>query len=292
MTFKQVMETIQKFGYNNPMAEPNTKNAPYRDDPLFIMLRLNGRMRTETCDQIADILKDTIESYRLDFTYNKSRNMEGFYKIPITSFFNKVIIMSNVMPPATSRLCDYINLGPRSSIPMEITSKEVAAIPDGNLPQYKQKIQQSLTISRTPMEEPDCNRNIHDWQLAQGWLYTEGLRFAQPGLGSIDLCKYLIQEGYQLFIVSHKTSHTPDFCGNTPLHDFANNWIKKSSIGNYFKKTDDYLEKNGYNLESILPLNYNFTLLQEYDSYIDYLEKNNGSEFIEGRKTPCKDSRG
>lgn len=78
----------------------------------------------------------------------------------------------------------------------------------------------------------------HDWQLAQGWLYTEGLRFAQPGLGSIDLCKYLIQEGYQLFIVSHKTSHTPDFCGNTPLHDLANNWIKKSSIANYFKETE------------------------------------------------------
>jgi hypothetical protein len=74
----------------------------------------------------------------------------------------------------------------------------------------------------------------HDWQLAQGWLYTEGLRFAQPGLGSIDLCKYLIQEGYQLFIVSHKTSHTPYFCGSIPLHDIANNWIKKSAIANYF----------------------------------------------------------
>jgi len=78
----------------------------------------------------------------------------------------------------------------------------------------------------------------HDWQLAQGWLYTEGLRFAQPGLGSIDLCKYLIQEGYQLFIVSHKTSHTPYFCGSIPLHDIANNWIKKSAIANYFKETE------------------------------------------------------
>ena len=78
----------------------------------------------------------------------------------------------------------------------------------------------------------------HEWQLAQGWLYTEGLQFAQLGLGSINLCKYLIQEGYQLFIVSHKTSHTPDFCGNTPLHDLANNWIKKSSIANYFKETE------------------------------------------------------
>jgi hypothetical protein len=78
----------------------------------------------------------------------------------------------------------------------------------------------------------------HDWQLAQGWLYTEGLMLAQPGLGSVDLCKYLVQEGYQLFIVSHKTSHTPDFCGRISLHELANNWIKKSSIADYFKETE------------------------------------------------------
>ena len=42
-----------------------------------------------------------------------------------------------------------------------------------------------------------------EWQLAQGWLYTEGLQFAEPGLGSIDLCSYLFQAGYKLYIVSH-----------------------------------------------------------------------------------------
>ena len=76
----------------------------------------------------------------------------------------------------------------------------------------------------------------HEWQLAQGWLYTEGLQFAQLGLGSIDLCSYLTQKGYKLYIVSHKTSHTPYFCGSIPLHDLANNWIKKSAIGIYFKE--------------------------------------------------------
>jgi FMN phosphatase YigB (HAD superfamily) len=75
----------------------------------------------------------------------------------------------------------------------------------------------------------------YDWQLAQGWLYTEGLQFAQAGLGSGELCSYLIQEGYKLYIVSHKTSHTPDFCGKIALHGLANNWIKKSVIANYFK---------------------------------------------------------
>lgn len=78
----------------------------------------------------------------------------------------------------------------------------------------------------------------HEWQLAQSWLYTEGLQFAQASVGSDDLCKYLIEEKYKLFIVSHKTSHTPDFCGNIPLHELANKWIKKSLLSNYFKEPE------------------------------------------------------
>ena len=88
------------------------------------------------------------------------------------------------------------------------------------------------------------NVSDYEWQLAQGWLYTEGLQFAQVGLGSVDLCKYLTQSGYQLYIVSHKTTHTPDFCGNIPLHDLANTWIKKSAIGIYFNEVEQiYFER-------------------------------------------------
>ncbi len=83
-----------------------------------------------------------------------------------------------------------------------------------------------------------------EWQLAQGWLYTEGLRFARPGLGLSDLCEYLTHEGFRLFIVSHKTSHTPDFCGSTPLHDLASNWISNSKIAGYFKDPEQiYYER-------------------------------------------------
>jgi FMN phosphatase YigB (HAD superfamily) len=111
------------------------------------------------------------------------------------------------------------------------------------------------------------NESDHEWQLAQGWIYTEGLKFAQVGLGSVDLCKYLIQEGYQLFIVSHKTSHTPDFCGNTPLHDLANNWINESAIANYFKEAEQiYFEPTrGLKIKRIreLALNYFVDDLEE-----------------------------
>ncbi len=76
----------------------------------------------------------------------------------------------------------------------------------------------------------------HEWQLAQAWLYTEGLKFAQIGVGALNLCSYLNDEGYQLFIVSHKTSHTPDYCGSIELREVANNWIKSSPIAEFFKE--------------------------------------------------------
>lgn len=92
---------------------------------------------------------------------------------------------------------------------------------------------------KTLREQLNLNElSDHQWQLAQGWLYTEGLQFAQPALGSIDLCNYLIQEGYRLYIVSHKTFYTPDFCGRIPLRDLATNWIKKSTIAKYFEETN------------------------------------------------------
>ena len=74
----------------------------------------------------------------------------------------------------------------------------------------------------------------YEWQLAQGWLYTEGLKFAELGIGSYDLCYYLTSKEYQLYIVSHKTSNTPDFCGNQPLHDVATKWVKNSEVSHFF----------------------------------------------------------
>ena len=103
------------------------------------------------------------------------------------------------------------------SAAVELYSKIKGMIPCSNIKILKEQLGKN-------------SNSDHEWQLAQGWLYTEGLQFAQVGLGSVELCKYLINEKYQLFIVSHKTSHTPDFCGSIPLHDLANNWIKKSEL--------------------------------------------------------------
>ena len=115
---------------------------------------------------------------------------------------------------------------------------------DNTLINYSEAVAEFCRINSLPLCNDIGNLKVmlrkfsdsdHEWQLAQSWLYTSGLEFAQLGLGSIDLISYLTQKGYHLYIVSHKTSHTPKFCGQIPLHDLANNWIRKSALSSYFR---------------------------------------------------------
>jgi len=72
------------------------------------------------------------------------------------------------------------------------------------------------------------------WQEAQGWLYTDGLNFARPAFGAVGLCRYLKLNEFELQIVSHKTTHTPDFCGGKPLLEVAGKWIADGELAAYF----------------------------------------------------------
>lgn len=194
MPFKMVMDSIVKYGISGSNADADTNVAPYRDDPLFIMLNFRGKLRSETFSEVGKILRSSIESKRLDFTYNKGRNMDNIFKVPITEFFSKVIIMSNVYPPDGNLFYDYINIGPRSSTPLEMPSRDIKALPDINKPQVIQRVQQNLTISRTLLDEPDCDKNLNDWVVAQ----EIGVHFSAQNFWSEDdsLAKYLSADNF------------------------------------------------------------------------------------------------
>jgi hypothetical protein len=76
------------------------------------------------------------------------------------------------------------------------------------------------------------------WQEAQSWIYTEGLSFAYPNTGAKELCSYLESNNFKLQIVSHKTTHTPKFCGEKPLRNLATQWIKESELSSYFSNEE------------------------------------------------------
>ena len=85
---------------------------------------------------------------------------------------------------------------------------------------------------RTLLRRSDTTGRL--WQLAQGWLYTDGLSYARAGQGAVELCEFLRSSNFELLIVSHKTTHTPDFCGQKPLRKIATKWINSSELADYF----------------------------------------------------------
>ena len=98
------------------------------------------------------------------------------------------------------------------------------------------------------------------WQLAQGWLYTDGLSYARSGHGAVELCEFLRNSNFELMIVSHKTTHTPDFCGKKPLREIATNWINSSNLADYFLGNEQiyYEATRALKVERIQKLNFNY----------------------------------
>ena len=98
------------------------------------------------------------------------------------------------------------------------------------------------------------------WQLAQAWLYTDGLSYARPGQGAVELCEFLKNSNIELMIVSHKTSHTPDFCGQKPLREIATKWISGGDLANYFLGNEKihYEATRALKVERIRKLNFNY----------------------------------
>jgi hypothetical protein len=116
----------------------------------------------------------------------------------------------------------------------------------------------TLDSLRTLLRRSDTSGRL--WQLAQGWLYTDGLSYARPGQGAVELCEFLKNSNMDLMIVSHKTTHTPDFCGQKPLREIATKWINGSELADYFLGNEQiyYEATRGSKVERIHKLEFNY----------------------------------
>jgi len=182
LPFSTVMDSIMSYGLNGPNASADVAEAAYGNDPLFIMLSFNGKVKVETFNQVAAVLRDSMESNRLDFTFYGGRGAEQLFKTPITQFMGKVIILSNRYAPINNAFNDYINVGPRGTTPLEMSPKELLGLAENNQGTIVARIQQNLTVTRVDMTEPDCDKNDWDWRRA----HTLGIHFAALNFWSED----------------------------------------------------------------------------------------------------------
>ena len=116
----------------------------------------------------------------------------------------------------------------------------------------------TLDSLRTLLRRSDTTGRL--WQLAQGWLYTDGLSYAKTEKGAVELCEFLRSSNFELLIVSHKTTHTPDFCGQKPLREIATNWINSSELADYFLGNEQiyYEATRASKVERIQKLKFNY----------------------------------
>ena len=67
-----------------------------------------------------------------------------------------------------------------------------------------------------------------EWQVAQSWIYTEGLSYAHLGEGAVELLDVSLQNSIPIHIISHKTANTPKEFGSLDLRNPAKAWIRRN----------------------------------------------------------------
>lgn len=139
---------------------------PGSDDPLFLYLRFRGKPRASTYAATAKVLTATLEQYRLDTSYNNCRAQDRIYTMPITNFFKKVLIFSNVRAEGTT-LADYINIGPQEGINVEMSVEDARALTFGMVSDATQRIKMNLTWIAPLSETPAAEDNGYNWEAAQ-----------------------------------------------------------------------------------------------------------------------------
>lgn len=88
--------------------------------------------------------------------------------------------------------------------------------------------------------------NNQSWTKAQSWIYTEGLQWAKVSPGATDAIQKLLQLGFKVSIISHKTEFGPDEFGSANLRKSSKDWISESALSHFFPKL-----KNVYFVDSI-----------------------------------------
>jgi hypothetical protein len=136
------------------------------NDPVFLYLRFRGHPHTSTFEATAKVLNALIEQYRLDASYNKCRAQDRIYTLPITNFFKKVLIFSNTRAEGTT-LADYINVGPREGIAVEMSTEDARALTSGMTSETTQRVKLNMTWIAPPSETSAAENNGYDWESAQ-----------------------------------------------------------------------------------------------------------------------------
>jgi len=132
-------------------------------DPLFLYLRFRGKPRKSTFDLTAKAISANFEQYRLPLAFNRCRNQDSLFSMPMPDLLRKVVVFSNMSAEGTV-LRDYINVGPKAGVKMEYGANEAFGLgPEATL-QAKRVVLQNLTWTAPLSEDAKSEKNTWDIQ--------------------------------------------------------------------------------------------------------------------------------
>jgi len=138
---------------------------PGQYDPVVLYLRFRGKPRTSTFEATYGVLRDALDRYRLDMSFNNCRGQDRLFRTPIKSLMQKVIVVSNTRAEGTN-FAEYVNVGPVDGFKQEYLSAETRDMNiDGKI-QASGRIKQMITFIAPSSEDPAAESN--DWDFRPG----------------------------------------------------------------------------------------------------------------------------
>lgn len=141
----------------------NIPQRPGAEDPMYLYFRFRGTPRRQTYEGVTNAIRTLLEPYRLPNVFNACRKQTDIYTEPITSFYRKVIIMSNQRATGTT-FADYVNIGPDAGIKLEYNPYDAKGLTKDMQAEAINKVKGNLTFIAPAIEDPEAEANKYDFK--------------------------------------------------------------------------------------------------------------------------------
>lgn len=170
---KPIIDTIMVKGLQG--------GADMSKDVVIFYFRFRGTPRLQTYAGVAATLRSMAEQYRLPSPFSARRGQDRLFRTPITEFFGKIIVGSNVNAAGTP-LEDYINFAGASEktngIRTEWSPSELVSQTEDMKRETIDRIRQNLSLTTLPLEKGTSQANEMDWKTVQTFgVHMVGMNF-------------------------------------------------------------------------------------------------------------------
>jgi hypothetical protein len=159
---------------------------PTNNDPLYLVFRFRGPTPSDKLfTNTANILSQALEARRLPLPFSGTTN-NTLVQQPITEYYGKIIVLSNMLAPSGNRWNEYVNnpVPPTTPIGPIHNPGDIRALSSSNLTLVQKNITQNNIVVCAPKPEDTDNTNTNSWNWKE--VHAAGIHLVAMNLWSKD----------------------------------------------------------------------------------------------------------